>query len=46
MVNIAILSKDPIIWRIKINLFDKNFSFLILKFSFGSSYMYVNIVRM
>ena len=40
------LSKTPIIWRIKINLFDKNFSFLILKFLFGSSYMYVNIVRM
>ena len=46
MVNIAILNKDPIIWRKKMNLFDKNFSFLILKFSLGSSYMYVNIVRM
>ena len=45
IVNCARLSKAPIIWRKMMNLFDKNFSFLILKFSFGSSYIYVNIVR-
>ncbi len=39
------LRKTPIIWRKKMNLFDKNFSFLILKFSFVFSYIYVNIVR-
>ena len=39
------LSKTPIIWRIKINLFDKNFSFFILKFSFMCSYIYIYVER-
>lgn len=39
------LSKTPIIWRIKINLFDKNFSFFILKFSFMCSYIYIYTLK-